>query len=500
MSSLKSLLSLHRIPHHLRNLSTAHTEKKSGDISNAFASLSGLEFKPLDPRFADIKTSLLSGHEEAITSSWARLLNALEEEIPLITSLGSNSIPTIDYPSITNPSETFRSELRKRGVAVIRNVIPEGEALSLKRELKDYIAANPHTRAFPPENPQVYELYWSTAQTKARAHPRLLAAQKFLMSVWNSRSKSTVSTAHPTMYADRLRMRLPGDSRFALGPHVDGGSCERWEKRGYGLGGVYDAIFSGRWEEYDPWEASCRVPVVSDLYSGVGACSMFRMFQGWLALSEVGPFEGTLLVNPLLRHATAYFLLRPFFEPIRADPAGDGFLKPANWRLERETSAWLQGATPGHGQELRDALHPHLKVDLPVLGWEGKSSMVHVLRVRPGDYVAWHCDTIHAVDGVHAGKADSSVMYIPTCPLTVQNAAFLKRQREAFLSGRPCPDFGGGVGESGHVGHATVDDVEMMNPEEGMRAFGLKAWNVNEKGLSSAQRELLTRANEVLGF
>lgn len=42
---------------------------------------------------------------------------------------------------------------------------------------------------------------------------------------------------------------------------------------------------------------------------------------------------------------------------------------------------------------------------------------------------------IHAVDKTHAGVADSSVMYIPACPLTETNARYLVRQREAFLQG-----------------------------------------------------------------
>jgi len=33
-------------------------------------------------------------------------------------------------------------------------------------------------------------------------------------------------------YYDRLRIRKPGDSKFALGPHIDGGSLERWEDPG----------------------------------------------------------------------------------------------------------------------------------------------------------------------------------------------------------------------------------------------------------------------------
>lgn len=88
-----------------------------------------------------------------------------------------------------------------------------------------------------------------------------------------------ISPLHPLTYADRLRIRQPGDAGFALGPHIDGGSCERWEDYGYGLGQVYKRNFEGRWEEYNPWEASCRVASVADLYDGSGACSMLRMFQ-----------------------------------------------------------------------------------------------------------------------------------------------------------------------------------------------------------------------------
>lgn len=200
-----------------------------------------------------------------------------------------------------------------------------------------------------------------------------------------SSSTSQISLTEPLSYADRLRIRQPGDATFALGPHIDGGSVERWEPNGYGRGGVYNKVFEGNWEGYDPWDASGRVDAVNNLYDGLGACSMFRMWQGWLSMSKTGPNEGTLLVNPLMHRATAYVLLRPFFSPVN-ESRGPGFLDESNWKftgVEGMTSD-LQGASPGHGQELTDELHPHLELE---------RTMVHMPKIKPGDFVAWHCDS-----------------------------------------------------------------------------------------------------------
>lgn len=208
------------------------------------------------------------------------------------------------------------------------------------------------------------------------------------MKLWQkSDPESVVSISQPLTYADRLRIRQPGDAAFALGPHIDGGSVERWELEGYGRGGVYNKVFEGSWEEFDPWDASTRVSAVMDNYNGLGACSMFRMFQGWLSMSTTKPFEGTLMVNPAVKLSTAYVLLRPFFRSIKGPDqvSPEAYLASDNWEFTgSEMTSELQGATPGHGQELNAALHPHLDLD---------NTMVHVPSIRPGDFVVWHCDS-----------------------------------------------------------------------------------------------------------
>ncbi|CZR55132.1 related to DUF1479 domain protein [Phialocephala subalpina] len=469
---------------------TTRAPRAEGDISSVFASLSGAAAKPLPERFAGIKTALIRGREQEIQASWQRLLSKLRSEIDQITTHGSSIIPELEFSEINNFSrvQPFSQSLKRRGVAVIRNVVPEPEALFWKQEIRDYIRANPQTKAFPADNPAVYELYWSPGQIKARAHPNLLETQKFLMSSWHvdSDPKATISMSHPVAYADRLRIRMPGDAGFALGPHIDGGSAERWEPNGYGRGHVYDSVFEGRWENFDPWDASGRIHAESDLYNGAGACSMFRMFQGWLSMSNTSAGEGTLLVNPLFNLATAYYLLRPFFSPRMGDVGKSGFLDTENWVLDPVQSTVLQGATLGCTQELTAALHPHLELE---------KSMVSVPDVRPGDYVAWHCDTVHAVDRIHSGKGDSSVLYIPVCPLTEANARYLGIQREAFESGTPGPDFPGGAGESQHVGRMKRGDIEKAGGEEGLRAMGLGSW----EAAMERERDSVRIANDILG-
>lgn len=205
--------------------------------------------------------------------------------------------------------------------------------------------------------------------------------QKF----WAASPTSEIDFSRPLTYADRLRIRQPGDKNFALGPHMDGGSVERWEREGYG--NVYKAVFEGDWEGYNPWDVDGRVDAIYDTSQerSASGCSAFRLWQGWLSMSAVGPGEGTLLVNPLLKLSTAYLLLRPFFRPIDENLRGDAFLAEKNWELlgVEEMTSELHGATPGHGQELSERMHPHLEL--------GKT-MVSIPEINPGDYVAWHCD------------------------------------------------------------------------------------------------------------
>lgn len=403
--------------------------------------------------------------------------------------MGNQVIPSLNFSDVQagTVSPSTIDEIRHRGVAVIRNVFPRSLALDLKSQAQSYIAANRgRVKAFPPEDPAVYELYWSPSQTAARAHPHMLRAQSFLASLWHSSDpNSQLSTTYPLTYADRLRIRKPGDGKFALGPHTDGGSVERWEDVEYSR--VYQAIFSGDWESYDPFDARHRIRANMNMYNGAGGCSAFRLFQGWLSMSSTGPGEGTLRVCPLLKHATAYVMLRPYFQsPSHAISQQHG--SPLDF------TPTLPGSVPAAAQEYNSTTHPDLRLD---------ETMVSIPAVDPGDYVAWHCDGIHAVDAHHRGTHDSSVLYIPACAMTPGNLDFLLRQRRAALSYSPPPDFpgaGGAAGtQQGEMGFRGAVDWEHDLSQDGLRAMGLgeKKWEVLDH-MSEGEREVVELGNRLL--
>ena len=66
----------------------------------------------------------------------------------MIKALGSRVVPELNFEDLDNVEKrtTFRNELHNRGVAVIRGVAAEREALDWKELAKRYIQNNPATK------------------------------------------------------------------------------------------------------------------------------------------------------------------------------------------------------------------------------------------------------------------------------------------------------------------------------------------------------------------
>ncbi len=60
------------------------------------------------------------------------------------------------------------------------------------------------------------------------------------------------------------------------------------------------------------------------------------------------------------------------------------------------------------------------------------------------------------------------VMYIPAVPYTPQNAAYISRQKDSFLTGLPPPDFPQWAGEGQFKGRGHADDIVGLGARKAM--------------------------------
>ncbi|KAF5566344.1 hypothetical protein FPHYL_3795 [Fusarium phyllophilum] len=488
-------------------LSTASSMDKDAPVISFW----GPEPIALPSRFARIKRNLISGHEAELEASWARLITALRKEVSHIEDLGAHLIPSIEFGDLDDSVQTarFGHDLRRYGVGVVRKVVPRADTDTAVRETVDYLDSKRHIKALQQHDPACFDFFWTPAQVRSRAHPNVLSAQRFMMSLWETNPDDQLVTRLPITYVDRIRVHGNGEnqsnslnvppleppqsaddwiqalqSSAGITAQVDNGSLERWEPDGYQRAGTYNHIFHGQWEDYDPWKCTSRTSVTTDLYNGYGACTIFRMFQGILALSTVEPGMVRLLPSPKL--ATAYYLLRPFFTTKtpppenRTGPEWEAYLAPENWKLQTEPDSIIHGAVPGHAQRITETWHPHLHL---------RNSMITLPTLQPGDYIFWHPDLPYYLSSNNYGlktpsgsKSEVSMLvYIPAAPLTQTNALYLARQRKAFQRGHPGPDFdstGRGIVEEDAETRPGEKEIAEVGGPSSLQAMGLAPWEV----------------------
>jgi len=380
----------------------------------------------------------------------------IKAEVSLIENLirdGKTVIPEIHYEAIKNEQvdKTIIASIKHRGCVVIRNVFPKSQVEDWNDELVEYITENGYYEQCQEKahldqyfstlqsgKPQVFGIYWSRPQVLARQDKRMAKTKAWLNNLWmcEQNGEFGIDPNKECTYADRIRRREPGDNTFGLSPHTDAGSIERWIDKGYQR--VYRHVFSGTWQDYDPFDATYRTEI-SEIPSPA-VSRVFRTFQGWTALTEQGPSDGTLKLIPIVRNIV-YILYRALLEDVPEDS--------------------LCGASPGRALNTSPEWH-----DLPLRG------LVSIPNLFPGDTVWWHPDLTHAVEDLHEGHNFSNVMYIGASPLCKKNSDYLETQGQCFLAGKSAPDFATENYEVSYRGRATIDDLTDL----GKKQMGLMPW------------------------
>ena len=389
-------------------------------------------------RIVAFKRSLVP-HRDALRRAFDEVkahVSRAADVIQADAAAGRPVIPEVEYRDISDGriTEATRAAIRATGCAVVHGVFPSSVARGWFDELGEYLDANRYEErevekrsldkyfsALKAGKPQIFNVYWSKPQVRARQDQRLAETRAFLNHLW--RYEGVFDPDRECTYADRVRRRQPGDRTLGLSPHMDAGTVERWIDPGYQH--VYRHVFAGQWRDYDPFDAAHRL--TTQEIPSPAVCSMFRTYQGWTALTRQGPLDGTLRLIPMAE-GICYVLLRALQDDVAADD--------------------LCGAAPGRALGVSPEWHPELV-----------SGLVPIPEVQPGDTVFWHTDICHAVADVHAGDEYASVIYIGSAPDCPKNRAYLPKQKDAFLAGRSAPDFAAMDFEVDFAGRAAADDL-----------------------------------------
>ncbi len=342
------------------------------------------------------------------------------DDINAAKARGEEVWPVIDYADVaagTVSAETL-ALLKRRGCAVIRGHFDRDQAEQWDRDIVEYVDSNQFFDNYtgPADDffgtlemskPEIYPVYWSSAQMEARQHPRMAKVQSFLNAQWVSETdgKQWFDPDRDSLYPDRIRRRPPGADSGGLGTHLDPGTLDLWMSEGYQQ--HFRHLFNGDFASYDPWDASYRTEAAQ--YPGSTMCSAFRTFQGWTALSDMRNDQGVLHTVPIPK-AMAYLMLRPLLDDVAEDD--------------------MCSVQPNRTFPAMEKWHALLL--------EAVSS---IPSVQPGDSVWWHCDMIHSVAPVTDQQGWGNVMYIPAAPWCAKNAAYADLVREAFRAGRSPFDF-----------------------------------------------------------
>ena len=67
-------------------------------------------------------------------------------------------------------------------------------------------------------------------------------------------------------------------------------------------------------------------------------------------------------------------------------------------------------------------------------------------------------------------------------------------------AGTPGPDYPSGLGESQHMGRLSPDFVMRNTDVSAQQAMGLSRFDSTRGGLREPERQMLRKANEILGF
>ena len=399
--------------------------------------------------------SKLKDYSKDYKENFNQIEKYIKSEIDEISKLKASKksiIPEISFNQINQRNTEFVESIKKRGCVIVRDVFENLTIERLNNDLEKYIEENnyyddqkkksgldKYFSDLKSSKPQIMGLYWSKAQMEIRHSENMLKVKKWLNNLWIYKNDEyeVFDPSKELSYADRVRRREPGDNTLGLSPHCDAGSVERWSDDYYQK--IYKDIFSDKFLKFNPFDVKYRDKTSE--FESPAVAHVFRTFQGWTALTEQGPNDGTLQLIPIAK-AMAYILTRALLDDVPKDE--------------------LCGSKLGKALSVNKEYHSLLL--------EG---LISIPNMKPGDTVWWHPDVVHAVEDKHLGKNYSNVVYVGSTPYCKKNLDYVRKQAKKFLKGESPPDFAAEDFETNYKGRIKTKNLTSLAKKQ----LAIEEWN-----------------------
>ncbi len=399
--------------------------------------------------------SKLKDYSKDYKENFKEIEKYIKSEIDEILKLKASKksiIPEISFNQINQRNTQIVESIKKRGCVIIRDVFENLTIERLNNDLEKYIEENNYYddqkmksgldnyfSDLKSSKPQIMGLYWSKAQMEIRHSENMLKVKNWLNNLWIYKNDEyeVFDPNKELSYADRVRRREPGDNTLGLSPHCDAGSVERWSDDYYQK--IYKDIFSDNFLKFNPFDAKYRDKTSE--FESPAVAHVFRTFQGWTALTEQGPNDGTLQLIPIAK-AMAYILTRALLDDVPKDE--------------------LCGSKLGKALSVNKEYHSLLL--------EG---LISIPNMKPGDTVWWHPDVVHAVEDKHLGKNYSNVVYVGSTPYCKKNLDYMRKQAKKFLNGESPPDFAAEDFETNYKGRIKTKNLTSLAKKQ----LAIEEWN-----------------------
>ena len=409
--------------------------------------------------FSEIDIEKLKSKLKDYSKNYKENFNQIEkyikseiDEISKLKASKKSIIPEISFNQINQRNTKFVESIKKRGCVIVRDVFEDLTIERLNNDLEKYIEENNYYNDqknksgldkyfsdLKSSKPQIMGLYWSKAQMEIRHSENMLKVKKWLNNLWLYKNDEyeVFDPSKELSYADRVRRREPGDNTLGLSPHCDAGSVERWSDDYYQK--IYKDIFSDNFLKYNPFDAKYRDKTSE--FESPAVAHVFRTFQGWTALTEQGPNDGTLQLIPIAK-AMAYILTRALLDDVPKDE--------------------LCGSKLGKALSVNKEYHSLLL-----------KGLISIPNMKPGDTVWWHPDVVHAVEDKHLGKNYSNVVYVGSTPYCKKNLDYARKQAKKFLKGESPPDFAAEDFETNYKGRIKTKNLTSLAKKQ----LAIEEWN-----------------------